>query len=332
MFAPSLKNELQEYCTSRTWRYPVYDLLEVDPEFLVRVKVTRDDGTVLTADGFGPRKKCAEKAAAGNLLLKLQAAKLEPDGVSSIPEGTTEVPMDETQGATPLLNQSTSVPPSSGKNYRSSLSEYCQHHGWKPPKYEQMESTDAPHRFLMQLTVEDKQALGRGSNKKEANEEAAKNMWNLIEQENSIPLNGAPLDHYKIINPDPEIGVLEANSNPPIPIADGDTLSVGKFNPVRDQTSTKSVPIATNYVEVLEKMLKDANSEMKISFVPIPTEGLTTDEIFLFINIGKLDATPFKTGHGKGVTEVEARNAAAYNVIQLLPDEFKPNKQNKREE
>ena len=87
LLTKSSKNELQEYCTSRSWGYPVYDLISTEPEFTVRVRVTRTDKTTVSADGTSTRKKEAEKEAATSLLSSLQGStQVAPDD------------MDETQG------------------------------------------------------------------------------------------------------------------------------------------------------------------------------------------------------------------------------------------
>lgn len=83
----SSKNELQEYCTSRSWGYPLYDLVSTDPEFTVRVRVTRTDQKELTAEGSSSRKKEAEKEAASALLCMLRG------GMSVAADD-----MDESQG------------------------------------------------------------------------------------------------------------------------------------------------------------------------------------------------------------------------------------------
>ena len=76
----SSKNELQEYCTSRSWGYPMYDLVSTEPEFTVRVRVTGTDEKEFSAEGISSRKKEAEKDAATALLCKLQGnIQLAPD-------------------------------------------------------------------------------------------------------------------------------------------------------------------------------------------------------------------------------------------------------------
>ena len=72
MSTKSSKNELQEYCTMNRWNYPVYELLSTNPDFSVRVRITRDDRSEVVAVAGDAKKKGAEKEAARLALLKLQ--------------------------------------------------------------------------------------------------------------------------------------------------------------------------------------------------------------------------------------------------------------------
>ena len=183
----------------------------------------------------------------------------------------------------------------------------------------------------MQLTVEAKVVIGRGNSKKEASEESAQQMWKLLEEENARPFKKFTYD-YTTIQTEPFVmGLLPSDTRSPIDGLErvyplGPPIDTTKQT--SDNQTANTEAILTNYVGVLENLLIDLKSEMELYYVTVPTDAMTTDLIYLFINIGYKGEIPAFCGHGKGVTEVEAKNAAAFNLIDLLPDDFKKNIRN----
>lgn len=181
----------------------------------------------------------------------------------------------------------------------------------------------------MQLTVESKVVIGRGNSKKEANEDAAQQMWKLLEEES---FKGSKIfsPNYTPIQTKPFIiGEVPPDTRPPIDGLErayplGPIIDITKQQ-TSNQASAYTGPIQTNHIEELENLLEQMNSDMELYFTVVPTDAMTTDLVYLFVNIGCKGQMPAFSGHGKGATEQEARNAAAFNLIEMLPDDFKKN-------
>ena len=179
----------------------------------------------------------------------------------------------------------------------------------------------------MQLTVESKVFVGRGNNKKEASEDAAQQMWSLLEEESSRPSKMFTKDYTTIQTEPFIIGSVHPDLRPPIEGLErayplGPPIDTTKQTD-DDQSSMYTGPILTNYIAELENMLTQMGSKMELYYTLVPTDAMTTDQVYLFSNIGEKGEMPVFSGHGKGATELEARNVAAFNLIEMLPDDFK---------
>ena len=186
------------------------------------------------------------------------------------------------------------------------------------------------------LSVDNRNVSGVGSSKKEANEEAARKMWFLLEQENSSSTNSNlipptilqtypftmgvqnPLNNEIVIDindPKSEADILlYAPLIPP-------KLNTAQFIPTAQQDVNNLIPM--DHLADLQKLLKNNNSDLDIHFTIIPTEGLLTESVYLFVHLfRKGELMPLYTGHGYGATEMDAKNAAIRNVMHLLPESF----------
>ena len=190
------------------------------------------------------------------------------------------------------------------------------------------------------LSVDSKTVSGGGSSKKEANEEAARKMWFILEQENSFPSTNSKIPVPTLIQTEPfTIGIQPSSSNVIMldvndPKAEAELLQyynqnnllipskldTAQFIPLTHQNISNQL-INKDYTGDLEQLLDD--TDLEISYTSIPTEGMITESVYLFINLyRKGHLMPTYTGHGYGATEMDARNAAARNLMQLLPDDF----------
>ena len=184
------------------------------------------------------------------------------------------------------------------------------------------------------LSVDNRNVSGGGGSKKEANEDAAKRMWDIINPENQSPSNTSKMKHPYIIQHTPFTMGIQPQYQNEIMI-DGEPnseidcqLTASKMNTAQFVSSSHSHSDVNNHIKTdrvaeLRQLLRDNNPELEIAFIEIPTEGLLTDSVYLFVHLFTQGAgTPAYTGHGSGATEEDARNAAVRNLMLLMPDSF----------